>query len=49
MIAEGCRGSLAMKLIEKYNLDKDSDPMTYGIGLKEVWEVKSEKHFGGLV
>jgi len=39
VIAEGCRGSLAMEAINHYHLDDQSDPMTYGLGLKEVWEV----------
>ena len=43
MIAEGARGSLAMKAIEHYNLDQNSDPMTYGIGLKEVWQLEPSK------
>jgi len=43
VFAEGCRGSLTEKLIEKYNLRDKSDPQLYGIGLKEVWEV-DESH-----
>lgn len=39
MFAEGCRGSLAEKVIEKYQLRAESDPQIYGIGVKEVWEV----------
>ena len=34
--AEGCRGHLGKQLIEKFSLDKDADPQTYGIGLKEL-------------
>ena len=44
IFAEGCHGSLTKKLINKYNLRKDSDPQTYGIGLKELWEIKPENH-----
>ncbi len=44
IVAEGCRGSLSRSLIEHYHLDKDASPQTYGIGIKEVWEVKPEKH-----
>ena len=49
VFAEGCRGHLGKQLIEKYNLDKDSDPQQYGIGLKEIWEVSDENHEEGLV
>lgn len=37
VFAEGCRGSLTEKVIEKFNLRDKSDPQLYGIGLKEVW------------
>ncbi len=47
--AEGCRGHLGKQLMEKYNLRKDADPQTYGIGLKEVWEIDPAKHQAGLV
>lgn len=43
LFAEGCHGSLTKELIKKYNLRENSDPQTYGIGLKEVWEVPKEK------
>ncbi|MEO7129235.1 MAG: electron transfer flavoprotein-ubiquinone oxidoreductase [Rhodoferax sp.] len=39
VLAEGCRGSVSKTLISKYGLDKDCDPQTYGIGLKELWQV----------
>lgn len=39
VLAEGCRGSLSEKVMEKFNLRANSDPQLYGIGLKEVWEV----------
>ncbi len=47
--AEGCRGNLGKQLEAKYALRKDADPQVYGIGLKELWEVKPEKHQAGLV
>jgi len=47
--AEGCRGQLARQLEEKYALRKDADPQQYGIGLKELWDIKPEKHKAGLV
>ncbi|TPX40803.1 hypothetical protein SeLEV6574_g06406 [Synchytrium endobioticum] len=49
LFAEGCHGSLTKKLIRKYDLRKDSQPQTYGIGLKEVWELDPSKHEPGLV
>ena len=48
-IAEGVRGSLAKKIIANYDLSKNSDYPKFGIGIKEVWEVKSEKHKEGQV
>lgn len=47
IVAEGCRGSLSRVLIDKYDLAKDSAPPTYGLGVKEVWEVEPEKHSAG--
>ncbi len=49
LIAEGVRGSLAKQLIAKFDLAKDAAPQKYGIGLKELWEVKPEQHRPGLV
>lgn len=49
IFAEGCRGHLGKRLIEKFELDKDSDPQHYGLGIKELWEVSADKHQPGLV
>ncbi len=49
LIGEGVRGSLAKQLIEKFDLSKDRDVQKYGIGLKELWQVKPEHHKPGLV
>jgi len=49
VFAEGCRGSLTKTLFEKFNLRKNCDPQTYGIGIKEVWEIPAEKHKQGLI
>ena len=49
IFAEGCRGHLGKRLISRFDLDKDSDPQHYGIGLKELWEVTPEKHEEGVV
>jgi electron-transferring-flavoprotein dehydrogenase len=49
VFAEGARGSLSERLIKTFNLRKDCDEQTYGIGLKEVWEVPEESLQPGLV
>lgn len=49
LIGEGARGSLAKKLIAKYELDDGREPGKFGIGLKELWQVKPENHKPGLV
>ncbi len=49
LISEGVRGSLAKQLIQKFDLQKDREPQKFGIGLKELWQVKPENHKLGLV
>ena len=49
LIGEGVRGSLAKQLIARYKLDEGRDVPKFGIGLKELWEVKPENHRPGLV
>ena len=49
LFAEGCRGHLGKQLIEKFELDKDSDPQHYGLGIKEIWQIPPEQHDEGLV
>ncbi|WP_114662462.1 electron transfer flavoprotein-ubiquinone oxidoreductase [Polynucleobacter necessarius] len=49
LFAEGARGHLGKQLIAKFDLDKDSDPQSYGIGIKELWEVEPSKSKPGLV
>ena len=48
IFAEGCRGHLGKELISRFELDKDSDPQHYGIGIKEVWEIPEGQHKEGL-
>lgn len=48
VFAEGCHGSLTKTLIAHYDLRKNSSPQTYGLGVKELWEIKPEKHRQGL-
>ncbi|ENO90542.1 electron transfer flavoprotein-ubiquinone oxidoreductase [Thauera linaloolentis] len=49
LFAEGCRGHLGKQLEARYKLRDGADPQTYGIGIKELWEVKPENHRPGLV
>jgi len=49
LFAEGSRGHLGKQLIARYALDKGKDPQTYGIGIKELWEIDPAKHQPGLV
>lgn len=49
LFAEGSRGHLGKQLIARYKLDSGSDPQTYGIGIKELWEIDPAKHRKGLV
>ncbi|MDO4695102.1 MAG: electron transfer flavoprotein-ubiquinone oxidoreductase, partial [Eikenella sp.] len=49
VFAEGCRGSLSKQLIKQFALDKDSQPQTYGIGIKELWEVDPAQSKPGTV
>ena len=49
VLAEGCRGHLGKEIINKYKLDEGKDPQHYGIGFKEVWDLKPELHEEGLV
>jgi Dehydrogenases (flavoproteins) len=49
LIGEGVRGSLAKQLIAKFKLDEGREPQKFGIGIKELWEVRPEKHKRGLV
>lgn len=49
LFAEGCRGHLGKRLIEKFNLNAGKDPQHYGIGIKEIWDIPADKHKPGLV
>jgi electron-transferring-flavoprotein dehydrogenase len=49
LIAEGVRGSLAKEIIAKYNLSEGREPQKFGLGMKELWEVKPENHKQGQV
>lgn len=49
IFAEGCRGSLSEQIMQKYALRENCDPQTYGLGIKELWEVDSDQYQPGLV
>jgi electron-transferring-flavoprotein dehydrogenase len=49
IFAEGCRGSLTKWLMKRFHLREGKDPQTYGIGIKELWEIPAENHKPGLV
>ena len=49
LFAEGARGHLGKQLMAKYDLNKGKDPQSYGIGIKELWEIDPKKHKPGLV
>jgi electron-transferring-flavoprotein dehydrogenase len=48
VLGEGCRGSLSKQLEKQFGLRQGVDPQTYGIGIKELWEVKPEHFKKGL-
>lgn len=48
VFAEGCRGSLTKMLFERFKLRNGVDPQTYGLGIKEIWEIDPAKHKAGL-
>jgi len=47
IFAEGCRGSLSGELMDRFDLCETADPQTYGIGIKEIWDVNPEVHKEG--
>jgi len=49
IFAEGCRGSLSQELMDTFDLRDGVDPQTYGLGLKELWEVSPDNHDLGYV
>ncbi|WP_298923922.1 electron transfer flavoprotein-ubiquinone oxidoreductase [uncultured Ramlibacter sp.] len=49
IFAEGSRGHLGKQLIGRFKLDAGKDPQTYGLGVKEVWEIDPKRHTPGFV
>ncbi len=48
-LAEGCRGSLTKQIIQHFQLNAHCDPQTYGMGIKELWEVEPSQHKPGMI
>jgi electron-transferring-flavoprotein dehydrogenase len=49
IVAEGCRGSIAKLLINRYRLDAGRSPQTYGLGFKELWQLPEGRVEPGLI
>ncbi len=49
LLAEGCRGSLTKTAMERFKLREGVQPQTYGLGVKELWEIDPARHTKGLV
>nr|WP_227869655.1 electron transfer flavoprotein-ubiquinone oxidoreductase [Undibacterium parvum] len=49
LFAEGARGHLGKQVMAKYDLNKGKDPQSYGLGIKELWEIDPKQHKAGLV
>ncbi len=49
LFAEGARGHLGKEVVARYRLDDGRDPQTWGIGIKELWEIDGAQHVPGLV
>ena len=49
IFAEGARGHLGKQLIARFKLDEGRDPQTYGLGVKELWEIDPARHTPGFV
>ncbi len=49
LFAEGARGHLTKRLKARFDLERDCQPQTYGLGIKELWDIAPEKHVPGRV
>ncbi len=49
LFSEGARGHLGKQLIQHFNLDEDSDPQHYGLGIKELWDIPDAQQQPGTV
>ncbi|MCX7115916.1 MAG: electron transfer flavoprotein-ubiquinone oxidoreductase [Gammaproteobacteria bacterium] len=49
LFAEGCRGQLTEQLIKHYQLRRQTSPQSYGLGIKELWQIPSPRYEPGTV
>ncbi|MEO0063358.1 MAG: hypothetical protein RLZZ08_1918 [Pseudomonadota bacterium] len=49
VLAEGARGHLTKRIKRQFNLEADSQPQVYGLGIKELWDIPADKHEPGRV
>lgn len=49
VFSEGCHGHLAKQLFKHFDLRKNCEPQSYGIGLKEIWQINPDKHHPGRI
>lgn len=49
LLAEGCRGQLSQVAMQRFHLRDNADPQTYGLGIKEIWQIDKAKHEPGKV
>ncbi len=48
LFAEGCRGQLSQRLMDRFQLRNNAEPQTYGLGIKEIWQIPESSHKRGL-
>ena len=49
LFGEGCRGQLSKQLMKHFDLQKGREKQIYGIGIKELWQVRPEAHSPGRI
>lgn len=49
VLSEGCRGSITKQIIHRFRLEQNCSPQTFGLGIKEIWQVDKTKHREGYV
>ena len=49
VLAEGARGHLTKRLVKRFKLDAGSDPQSYSIGIKELWQVDAARVSPGKI
>jgi electron-transferring-flavoprotein dehydrogenase len=49
VFAEGPRGSLTKDLIQRFDLDRGSNPQAYALGIKELWDIPAGRIARGEV